>query len=698
MLNCKAEEYKNLQVSNSKGQMSYLESGQYRKNRRKLTVEEENNIPPLFRDKNLSYTRRVTERLKAFLQCETPILLPDTRIQGLRTLVEFPDIYEKDELEEIGKTHYIHEAGKVMNLAWDVETVLKEGLEGRRKRVTNIGEDDFFDCINDTIDAAESFVDRYVAMLKQESQNDSAQQYDRLSHAIRFGATSLWEALQTFRFLHFILWCSGCYHNTIGRFDQWAYLFYARDLQQGIETKESAYALIKDFFISFNWDSDLYQGMTKGDNGQSLVIGGILPDGADGVNPLTWITLEVAKELKQIDPKINLRVNKDTPLELYIKATELTKLGLGFPQYANDDVVIPCLEYWGYSTEDARNYAIAACWEFIIPGNAMDIPNVDGIPVARIVRDCIIDHLGDSSTMDELLHLVKKSLKLEATKMAEKVKNLYIEPSPFMSLLMKDCLERGQDISKGAKYNNYGFHATGLSCGGDQLAAVDGLVFRNQEISAKRLVSGLKTNFEKDRELRFLLRNEAEKMGRDENANRLGNILLGYCADGVEGLHNERGGIFRVGTGTAMYYVWHGEELPATADGRDAGDYIPANYSPSLFLTKSGPLSVIKGFASSNLIRACNGGPLTMELHETVFKEKSAIEKVAVLVRTYLLQGGHQLQINAVSKEKMLAAQKEPEKNRNLIVRVWGWSGYFVELDSSYQEQVISRVEFGVEG
>ena len=685
-------------ISDSKSQLSYLASRQYRNHRRYLTIEEEQLILPLFRDKNLSYTRRATERLKAFLRYETPIVLSDTRIQGLRTLIEFPDIYDDGEMAEIGKTHYIHEAGKVMNLGWDVETVLREGLEGRRRRLVNTGDDEFVTCINETIDATKMFVDRYVLMLKEQANGVEAEIYDRLSDAIRFGASSLWEALQTFRFLHFVQWCSGCYHNTIGRFDQWAYPYYARDLQQGIESEESAYALLKDFFISFNWDSDLYTGMTMGDNGQSLVIGGILPDGRDGVNCLTWITLEVAKELKQIDPKINLRVNKDTPIELYVKATELTKLGLGFPQYANDDVVIPCLEYWGYSKEDARDYTIAACWEFIVPGNAMDIPNVDGIPVAEIVRDCIIRNLAECDSIDALLELIKTSLQEKAAKMVEAVKNLYLEPSPYMSLLMKDCLELGQDISKGAKYNNYGFHATGVSCSADQVAAVDGLVFRDQRISAKRLIAGMESNFAGDQELRFLLRNEAEKMGRDEKANHFGNLLLGYCADVVEGLRNERGGRIRVGTGTAMYYVWHGERLAATADGRDAGAYIPANYSPSLFLTKSGPLSIMKGFASENLTRACNGGPLTMELHETVFKEESAIKKVAALVRAYLLQGGHQLQINAVSKEKMLDAQKEPEKYRDLIVRVWGWSGYFVELESIYQEHVIARVEYDVKG
>lgn len=191
-----------------------------------------------------------------------------------------------------------------------------------------------------------------------------------------------------------------------------------------------------------------------------------------------------------------------------------------------------------------------------------------------------------------------------------------------------------------------------------------------------------------------MLRNEADKMGRDESANEIGNRLLHIFADAVEGLRNERGGIVRAGTGSAMYYVWHSRDLSATADGRDAGEYLPANFSPSLFLTKAGPLSALLGFSSDALKRTSNGGPMTLELHDSVFKDEQSVSKVAQLVRAYILAGGHQLQLNSVNAEKLRAAQLEPEKHQDLIVRVWGWSGHFVELDRCYQDQVLSRVEY----
>ena len=280
--------------------------------------------------------------------------------------------------------------------------------------------------------------------------------------------------------------------------------------------------------------------------------------------------------------------------------------------------------------------------------------------------------------------------------MCENVRNLYMEPAPYVSILMRGCLERGRDISEGMEYNNYGFHGTGLSCAADQLAAVNSLVYKKKLIKKDRLLHGLETNFEDDPELKYMLRNDADKMGRDEAANEIGDRLLGRFADSLEGIKNERGGIFRAGTGSAMYYVWHSENLEATADGRNAYDYFPANFSHSLFLTNSGPLSVLLGFTSKNLIRTSNGGPLTFELHDMVFKNEESVKKVASLIKAYIDAGGHQLQINAVNREKMKKAQEEPEKYKDLIVRVWGWSGHFTELDKCYQNQIIKRVEFEV--
>ena len=187
------------------------------------------------------------------------------------------------------------------------------------------------------------------------------------------------------------------------------------------------------------------------------------------------------------------------------------------------------------------------------------------------------------------------------------------------------------------------------------------------------------------------------KMGDDENSvDDLAVWLLDTFADALQGRRNERGGIFRAGTGSAMYYIWHSKDMPATPDGRHAGEGIACNYSPSLFARCPGPVSIIKSFSKPHLSRAINGGPLTLELHDTLFRTAESTQKVAMLVKSFMDMGGHQLQLNAVNRDTLLDAQKHPENYRNLIVRVWGWSGYFVELDKEYQDHIIQRMELQI--
>ena len=172
--------------------------------------------------------------------------------------------------------------------------------------------------------------------------------------------------------------------------------------------------------------------------------------------------------------------------------------------------------------------------------------------------------------------------------------------------------------------------------------------------------------------------------------------LVATWADALKGRRNDRGGIYRPGTGSAMYYIWHANELPASADGRLKGHPFSANYAPSLDVPVKGPLSVIRSFTEPDLGSVCNGGPLTIEVHDSAFREPDGVEKVAQLVKFFVDRGGHQLQINSINRETLVDAQAHPERHAHLIVRVWGWSGYFIELDKPFQDQIIKRVELAV--
>ena len=498
-----------------------------------------------------------------------------------------------------------------------------------------------------------------------------------------------------FRILHFTMWCGRNYHNTVGRFDQYMFPYLKADMEKGIYDKESALELLEEFFLTFNRDSDLYPGMQQGDNGQSMVLGGLNPDGTDGYNLLSGLCLQASLELKVIDPKINLRVHKDTPQEIYVLGTQLTKQGLGFPQYSNDDVAIPGLIALGYAPEDAYNYVMAACWEFIIPGNALDIPNIEAVSFTKAVTDAVESDLATAESYEAFYEAVRRNLCAQADEICERIKNIYIFPAPFLTLMM-DC-ESGVDVSLGSVYNNYGFHGTGIATAADSLAAVKKFVFEEKSVTGAQLKKALDEDFANDELVCSRLRYEAPKMGNnDDAADDAACALLNDFADTLAGRKNERGGIFRAGTGSAFFYIRHAKDVPATPDGRRKGEALGANYSPSLFGRCTGPVSILQSFAKPNLARCINGGPLTLELHDTVFRTQESVEKVAMLVRSFMDMGGHQLQLNAVNRDTLLDAQKNPENYRNLIVRVWGWSGYFVELDKEYQDHIIQRMELVV--
>lgn len=636
--------------------------------RHSLSNERYTELSGMIQREELSLEMRAALRLKLFLEEETIVRKEGERIYGWRTLTEFPDIYLPGEKEKLHEGKYIHEQGRVCNISSDWAGVISGGLLKRR------GTGEARDL---TIDAVIAYADRYGD--------------EGLSDAVRYGAKSFLQALQMFRILHFSLWASNVYHNTVGRFDQYMYPYFKADLDAGRLSSEEALALVEEFFLSFNRDSDLYTGMQQGDNGQSLMLGGCTREGACAVNELTYICIQASLNNRRIDPKINLRVDRNTPIELYRLCTELTRQGLGFPQYANDDVVIPALVDVGYDLEDARDYTVAACWEFIIPGVAMDIPNIGAVSLAGVVHDVIDAQLEACETFDELKAAVRAELFRRADALEAALKPLWMEPAPYQSVLMSDWTH---DISEGAKYNHYGIHGTGFATAVDQLAAVEALVYQNRKISKEALLAAVRADYENAAEIKNLLLHEAPKLGRDDHCHELADELLSDWADSWQGRINERGGKFRAGTGSAMYYWWHARELPATADGRSANEMLAANFSPSLQLTDAGPLSVIRAMARPTLSRVMNGGPLTLELHDTLFKHPEGAEKVAMLVRSYIQIGGHQLQLNAVSRDTLLDAQAHPEDHKGLIVRVWGWSGHFIQLDKGYQDQIIQRVSY----
>lgn len=616
---------------------------------------------------------RMTRRFEYLSSLETPVILDGERIVFLRTVENIPDCFTEAEWTEIKKNHFVHELGYISNVLPDYETILRDGLLAHREKV-----DDY---AKRTIDAIFRLSDRYRDEALRIGRTDVA---EVLARVPRYGARSFREALQMFRILHYSLWLEGNYHVTCGRFDQYMYPYFKHDMDAGILDEENALVLIEDFFLSFNKDSDRYVGVQQGDNGQSMVLGGIDAEGNEIFSTLSRLCLIASRDNHMIDPKINLRVSSKTPLEIFELGSELTKEGLGFPQYSNDDVVIDGLVKKGYALEDARNYAVAACWEFIIPKYGFDIANVGALSFPKVL-DRVLHSGKIFDSYDALVTETAAEINRECDAITGAIKNVWFVPSPLMETLLS------------VKYRNLGIHGTGLATAADSLAAIEKYVYNEKTVSIDELMQAVDSDFEHTPELLHTLRFDAPKMGQnDEHADRAACTLLKAFADALEGRTNCFGGIYRAGTGSAMFYLRHAAEIGASPDGRRKGEPFGANYSPSLFSRISGPFSVIESFTKPCLSDAINGGPLTVEFSSSIFRGTEGVHKTALFVRAFILKGGHQLQLNAVNVDEMKHAQEHPEEHRSLIVRIWGWSAYFIELDKEYQDHVIARQAYKI--
>lgn len=628
----------------------------------------------------LSPIARMADRFEKMCAAERPVILEGEQIVFLRTVENLPDIFTKEEWEKIKQNHFIHELGFVSNVCPNYIDTISVGLLKKRESADEYGKR--------AIDNVIALSDKYLAEAKRIGRTDIV---EVLTQVPRYPARTLREALQFFRILHFSLWLEGNYHVTVGRFDKDFYPYLAADMREGRLDEAGALALIEDFFLSFNKDSDLYPGIQQGDNGQSMMLGGKDEEENEVFNLLSRLSLRASCNNKMIDPKINLRVSKSTPMEVYLAATELTRAGLGFPQYSNDDVVLPALERLGYEHKDALSYTVAACWEFIIPSVCAEVVNVGAFSYPAAVDRALFVHLEGAESYAEFFDAVKEEINVLASEAVASIGKPWFVPAPFMNLVM-DC-----DPTEGGKYHNMGIHGVGIATAADSLAAVQKYVFEEKSISKKELLDAVRSDFVDAPTLLHKLRYEAPKLGNnEEGTDAIAVALLDAFAAALAGKRTPGGGVFRAGTGSAMFYLWKANEIGASPDGRRKGEPFGTNFSVSLFARVKGPVSVIGSMTKPHFENAINGGPLTLEFHHGVFATNDGVEKVAQLVKRFIDLGGHQLQLNTVNREQLLDAQKHPERHPHLVVRIWGWSAYFVELDREYQDHVLARQVYEV--
>ena len=585
------------------------------------------------------------------------------------------------------------------NLTPNYKRVMTQGfdeiigqIKDRIERTDNEDKKYFGKCMLEMLELCLEYCEKQKLQAKE---NGNEKLYNALLKIPRKPAESFYEACLFIKLSTYFLRWTMVSHLGLGRFDQYMYDFYLADLERGI-SKDELFETLEEFFISLNYDSDTYFGIQKGDNGQSMMLGGFDKDGNSVYNELSEMCMKASLELGLIDPKINLRVGKNTPDEIYEFATLLTKQGLGFPQYCNDDVVVPGLIKLGYDPEDAIDYTVAACWEFIIPNCGADTPNRDVMNFPLIINSAIHEHLEKSDSFDVLMEHVRSAIVTECDRLMYNSRTDQEGFNPLLSVYTDGCVESLKNLwaAGGAKYSNYGCHGAGIANATDALAAVKKLVFDEKTVKKSELLKALDADFDGFEELRKKLL-ACPKMGNnDDYADDIACDIMKAFSGYLNNKPNPLGGIWRAGTGSAHEYIRSAEKCPATADGRKSKQPYSSSFSPSLDIRPDGILSVIQSFTKFDLSDIINGGPLTLEIHDSVLRNDIGIKKTAQLVKSFVLLGGHQLQLNSINRERLLDAKAHPEKYPNLVVRVWGWSGYFNELDTVFQDHIIRRCEF----
>ena len=644
-----------------------------------------------------AYSMRDTIVLEEMLKAETPVFLEDDIFGFNRSLVYLPCYTDKD-----GKIITSGPGNNTPNYA----RIIGQGFDATLEEIAKYEKINTEGCSPLFYEAMRRSVLASIDIAERYRETAEKQGYTRIAEALkqvpRKPARTFYEACLFFKILIYTLRCSHATHLTIGRFDQYMLPYYEADIKNGVP-REELFEILEMLFISINIDPDIYFGCQQGDNGQSMVLAGFDKNGNYLFNDLTDLCMQASLELNLIDPKINIRVGKNTPDWVYDYGTKLTKKGLGFPQYCNDDLIVPYMIGLGYDEDDAWNYTVAACWEVISPNNGYDIPNRAFFPFIRYVNEAIRENIQSVASFEELMAAVDKKLyEWVQIRTARYNGNNDLENRQcsechmYLSLFVDGCIEKGLDETEGgAKYTNFGFLGGGISNAADSLAAVKKCVFEEKSITPDELVAALDADFVGYEEIQNKLLS-APKMGNnDDYVDELAGAIMDIAVKYIHGKPNCcYGGIWRIGTGSAHSYICASKEIPATADGRNAFAPFSCSFSPAITTKTEGPLSVLQSFTKHDLAKLCNGGPFTIELHDTVFRNEEGEKKVAQFVKAFIQLGGHQLQINSINRERLLEAKAHPEDYPNLIVRVWGWSGYFCELDTEYQDHIISRAEY----
>ena len=519
---------------------------------------------------------------------------------------------------------------------------------------------------------------------------------------------------------------------SLGRFDQYTWPYLKKELEEGTITLDEAQELVDGFFLKINTFYGGSFGKTAQTAGigvsfQHTTIGGTDPKtGEDAVNPVSYMVLEALARLDLHDPTISLRVTKNTPKEMWDCAMAASCRVGGLPLLQNDDVIIPALmKEVGFSLEDARNFAFIGCQEITGFGNDYPAPNgsamghngifwaivlvmainngINPINGAQCPEKVRSGYLYDMETMDDVKAAFEKICTWMLTWSAT-LNNLTeheyprLFPFPNLSISTEGCMESGKDVSEGgAKYNSYGGTATGLATTADSLTALKYIVYDKKIATREEFLQAILDNWEGHEELRQRVLHQVPHYGNnDPYADMEMKYVMDLYYNITRAFSTCRCTTYKCGTFGASDHVVQGEITWATPDGRKTGEPIADACSPGQGRDVCGPTGVFNSAVNFEHGHYLDGMALNLKIHPTSLRADDGVTKLEDMTRTYFSNGGMEVQYNVVDAETLRKAQAHPEDYHNLVVRIAGFSAYFVDMTEAMQNDIISRAEHKV--
>lgn len=703
----------------------------------------------------LSYPIRKAMAFAKCLQTMPIFIQKGEIIVGGKTVYELPEFITKKEIE-VGN-HNIEIEGYdnifdiVFNLGQDARgfgiansgapayyravpmgfPAFLEEAEQKKQAAKDKESVDFYEsiaiCIRGVIILIKRFEKLALEQMANETDSKRAQELHKM--AVMLGSIAkrppedFYEATQVLYFIQYLLWVEGGYLIPLGRYDQYMLPFYENDIKNGKHTKEQIIEIMECFFIKLNFEIDQTHGgdgKLESDTGQTVTVGGIDPKtGKDVCNDLTILVMDTKLDTRITDPRIHVRFSKKTPQEVWEKSAELTAAGMGFPTYDSDENIIKALtSHEEYSLKDARDYALSGCWEVVIQGKSSN-SNLGDIDSLRALEWALNDGynaleynknakgLRDGKwglstgnpesfyTFDDLMRAFYAQMKHNIDTIACNQYKSRMTYSPFYSAVMDDCMETGKDIaSGGCRYYETDFQMSSLGNCADALYAIKSLVYEQERLTLPEFIEILKNNYKGHEDLRQEIVNKSPKFGNDQDeVDEIANDIVKFFCREATKHKNAYGGPYRARIASALGYVAIARTLGASADGRYDKDFYGADLSTGLGAERNGPTAVIKSAGKIDTSRLAGGSILDIKFNPNALATKELQAKFINLIKVYFELGGLQVQMNVVDKETLLKAKANPKDYPDLMVRVWGFSTYFISLSEDYQDHIIERTE-----